>query len=152
MQCPTPLKTIIHKNELISFGVLICAMSSPRLCQGQICFILKINYIFFLLYTDIYLTMCIQKKKKEGKKSFKRACYLAKQFFFLNKFIYLFLAAWGLRCCVWAFSSCGQRGLLFVAVSGLLIAVASLCFGAQALGAQASVVVAQGLSSCGARA
>ena len=47
-------------------------------------------------------------------------------FFFLVYFIYLFLAALGLRCCTWAFSSCGERGLLFVAVHGLLIAVASL--------------------------
>ena len=47
-------------------------------------------------------------------------------FFFFSKFIYLFLAAWGLRCCARAFSSCGERGLLFVAVCGLLIAVASL--------------------------
>ena len=46
-------------------------------------------------------------------------------FFFFN-FIYLFLAALGLRCCAWAFSSCGERGLLFVAVCGLLIAAASL--------------------------
>ena len=41
-------------------------------------------------------------------------------------FIYLFLAVLGLRCCAWAFSSCGERGLLFIAVRGLLIAVASL--------------------------
>ena len=41
-------------------------------------------------------------------------------------FIYLFLAVLGLHCCAWAFSSCGERGLLFVAVRGLLIAVASL--------------------------
>ena len=39
---------------------------------------------------------------------------------------YLFLAALGLRCCAWAFSSCGERGLLFFAVLGLLIEVASL--------------------------
>ena len=44
----------------------------------------------------------------------------------INLFIYLFLAALGLCCCVWAFSSWGERGLLFVAVCGLLIAVASL--------------------------
>ena len=44
--------------------------------------------------------------------------------FFL--FIYLFVAALGLRCCTLASSSCGERGLLFVAVRGLLIAVASL--------------------------
>ena len=41
-------------------------------------------------------------------------------------FIYLFMAALGLCCCAWTFSSCGERGLLFVAVRGLLIAVASL--------------------------
>ena len=48
-------------------------------------------------------------------------------FFFLNLFIYLFiLAVLGLCCCSWAFSSCGEQGLLFVAVHGLLIVVASL--------------------------
>ena len=39
---------------------------------------------------------------------------------------FFFLAVLGLCCCAGAFSSCGERGLLFVAVSGLLIAVASL--------------------------
>ena len=43
-------------------------------------------------------------------------------FFFFS----LFLAVLGLRCCARAFSSCGEPGLLFVAVRGLLIAVASL--------------------------
>ena len=45
---------------------------------------------------------------------------------FKNKFIYLFLAALGLGCCAQAFSSCGEWGLLFVAVHGLLVVVASL--------------------------
>ena len=36
------------------------------------------------------------------------------------------MAALGLRCRMWAFSSCSERGLLFVAVRGLLIEVASL--------------------------
>ena len=49
-----------------------------------------------------------------------------KIFFFNLFFIYLFLAVLGLRCCAQALSSCGERGLLFVAVCGLLIAVASL--------------------------
>ena len=50
----------------------------------------------------------------------------------------------GLRCCTRAFSSCSERGLLFIAVRGLLIVVASLVaeHGLQA----------RGLSSCGARA
>ena len=50
-------------------------------------------------------------------------------FLFFNKFIYfiyLFLAALGLCCCAQAFSSCGEQGLLFVAVCGLLTVVASL--------------------------
>ena len=41
-------------------------------------------------------------------------------------FYLLFLAVLGLRCCTRAFSSCGERGLLWVAVRGLLVAVASL--------------------------
>ena len=41
-------------------------------------------------------------------------------------FIYLFLAVLGLCCCARAFSSCSEQGLRFVAVRGLLIAVASL--------------------------
>ena len=39
---------------------------------------------------------------------------------------FLFLAALGLCCCAWAFSSCGEQWLLFIAVRGLLIVVASL--------------------------
>ena len=46
-------------------------------------------------------------------------------FFLVNLFIYLFMAALGLHCCTRAFSS-GERGLLFVVVCKLLIAVASL--------------------------
>ena len=42
--------------------------------------------------------------------------------FFFN----LFLAALGLCYCMQAFSSCRERGLLFIAVHGLLTAVASL--------------------------
>ena len=46
------------------------------------------------------------------------------QYYFL--ILILFLAALGLHCCAQAFSSCGERGLLFVAVRGLLTVVASL--------------------------
>ena len=41
-------------------------------------------------------------------------------------FLSFFLAVLGLRCCTQAFSSCGEQGLLFVAVHRLLIVVASL--------------------------
>ena len=50
--------------------------------------------------------------------------FILAKFFF--PYIYLFMVALGLRCCAWAFSSCGERGLLFIAVRRLLIAVASL--------------------------
>ena len=58
--------------------------------------------------------------------------------FFLN-FIYLFnlfLAVFGLRFCVRAFSSCGKQGPLFIVVRGPLSIAASL-------------VVEHRLSSCG---
>ena len=78
-------------------------------------------------------------------------CWLSILFIYFNKFIYfwlcwVFIAARGLALVG------GELGLLFIGVHGLLSAVASLCCGAQALGARASVVVAQGLSSCGTRA
>ena len=41
-------------------------------------------------------------------------------------FKFLFLAVLGLHCYTQSISSCSERGLLFVAVRGLLIAVASL--------------------------
>ena len=55
--------------------------------------------------------------------------FLMFSFFLIFSFIYLFiylfcLAALGLHYCTWAFSSCSEQGLLFVAVRGLLIAVA----------------------------
>ena len=85
--------------------------------------------------------------------SFPISAFVAFTFFFDNfiYFIYLFLAVLGLCHCVQAFSSCGKRELLFIAVHGLLIAITSLCR-ARALGARASVVVACGLSSCGSQA
>ena len=41
-------------------------------------------------------------------------------FFIATLFIYLFLAVLGLRFCARAFSSCGKRGPLFIAVRGPL--------------------------------
>ena len=52
-------------------------------------------------------------------------------FFFFN-----FMAVLGLRFCARAFSSCGERGPLFIAVRGPLTIAASRC-GAQAPDAQA---------------
>ena len=72
--------------------------------------------------------------------------YFSFLFFFLNKFIlfiyfwlrWVFVAAHGL------FSGCGERGLLFVVVRKLLLAVASLVGN---MGSRRA-----GFSSCGSRA
>ena len=56
------------------------------------------------------------------------------------------MAALGLRCCTWASSLVARAG------ATLCCSVQASRCGARALGAQASVVVARGLSSCGLRA
>ena len=65
-------------------------------------------------------------------------------FFFFNKFIYLFLAVFGLRFCARAFYSCGKRGPLFITVCGPLTIAASL-------DAEHRLQMRR-LSSCGSRA
>ena len=68
-------------------------------------------------------------------------------FFFWNSFIYfiyLILAVLGLRFCARAFSSCGKRGPLFIAVRGPLTVAASLV-------AEYKLQTRR-LSSCGSRA
>ena len=69
-------------------------------------------------------------------------------FFFFNKFIYfiifLILAVLGLRFCARAFSSCGERGPLFIAVRRPLTVAASLV-------AERRLQMRR-LSNCGSRA
>ena len=66
-------------------------------------------------------------------------------FFFINLFIYLFIfAVLGLRFCARAFSSCGERGPLFIAVRGPLTVAASLVAEHR--------LQTRRLSSCGSRA
>ena len=43
-----------------------------------------------------------------------------------NSFFFFAFAVLGFRCCAHDFSSCGEQGLLFIAVPGLLITVTSL--------------------------
>ena len=46
--------------------------------------------------------------------------------FFKVILTYLFLVALGVQCCAPAFSNCGEAGLLFVEMHGLLIALVFL--------------------------
>ena len=84
--------------------------------------------------------------------------------FLINLFIYLvwflkkifltffFLAALGLCCSAWAFSSCDKWGLLFIVVCWFSHCGGFSCCGAWGLGLWASVVAACMLSSCGTQA
>ena len=68
------------------------------------------------------------------------------------KIIYLFLAALGLHCCAWVFSSCAKHRLLSVCSAQASRCSAFSCCGAQALGRAGSAAVPHGLScsmACG---
>ena len=72
---------------------------------------------------------------------------------FIYLFIYLFYwLRWVFHCCVLAFSSCSERGLLFVAVRGLFIAVASLVVEHRLQAHKLQQLWHTGFSSCGSRA
>ena len=74
------------------------------------------------------------------------------EIFFLNKFIILFLTALGLRCCMQAFLWLWRAGATLHCGAQASRCGGLSCHGAQAVGVQASVAVAHGLSSCGSRA
>ena len=90
--------------------------SQLRTCWRNLCFVLK-------------------KKKK-----------LLLSIFLRELLIDLFLAALGLCCYSWTFSSCGSGGHSLAVVCGLLTAVAPLVSGHRLWGTWASVVVAYRLS------
>ena len=69
---------------------------------------------------------------------------------FLKKFIYLFMAVLGLGCL--GFLQLWRAGATLRCGAGASHCGGFSCCRARALGAQASVVVAHGLSSCGSRA
>ena len=81
---------------------------------------IQLSHIFYIIFVILSIQLC--------------------HYFF--KFIYLFLAALGLHCCARVFSSCCERGLLFIAVRGLLIGWLLLF---QSMGSRRT-----GSSSCGA--
>ena len=98
--------------------------------------------IYWTLAMSWVLWKLVDKRIKLSylEETFKWVAELETEFWsiFFNKFIYLiylFFAALGLRCCMWAFSSC----IVWASHCGGF----STC-GARALGTQASVVVARG--------
>ena len=89
---------------------------------------------YFIIYTIFWIINILR-------------LYFMNQFFFfltLGLFMYLFMAVLGLRFCARAFSGCGKRGPLFIAVRGPLIIAASLVAEHR--------LQTRRLSSCGSRA
>ena len=66
------------------------------------------------------------------------------------KFCLFILVSVGLCCCMWAFSSCGEWGLLSSCGVQTSRCCGFSCCGARALGFAGSVAVLHGLSSPGA--
>ena len=124
---------------------------------GKIVGGMKLVLIFITQLPSIF-RLFASKLPVPGRKNDNGLCLLL-LLLFLKKFIYLCIQFW-LR---WVFLavrgpslSCREQGLLFIAVHGLFIAVASLVaeYGLQARGLQqlwhvGSVVVARGLQSTG---
>ena len=71
-------------------------------------------------------------------------CIFSWILFFKNIYLFYFGAVMGLCCCTWALSRCGKWELLFIAVRGFFIAVASLV-AEHSLRHMGSVVAACGL-------
>ena len=88
--------------------------------------------------------MTSKKKKKKRKRKEIFLSFFFIVFFKNYLFIYLILAVLGLRFFARAFSSCGKRGPLFIAVHGPLTIAASLVAEHR--------LQTRRLSSCGSRA
>ena len=99
-------------------------------------------------FYDTYITFMKRKNKHENYRNISVFFFLKEflyfYFLFIYLFIYLFLAVSGLHICARAFSSCGKRGPLFIAVRGPLTIAASLV--------AEHKLQTRRLSSCGSRA
>ena len=135
---------LTHSNFVFSLFSQLMQLKLSQFCLFFIkdpfyCFLLSIfiistlGFISFLLLTLILI--CSTSSSSLRCKV--RLCIFFYLFIF-NNFIYLFLAALGLHCCVQTFCSGGEWGLLFIAMCRLLIVVASLVaeHGLQACGLQ----------------
>ena len=101
--------------------LLIMAMCGRQNLRSFQCY-----YLYFFIFSKLPTTI------------------MSHSYTFFYKLIYLFLAVLGLRFCARAFSSCGKRGPLFIAVGGPLIIAASLVAEHR--------LQTRRLSSCGSRA
>ena len=114
----TPFNNFTHPHP---FPLVTSNLFSVSMCWFMFC-----SFILLSLYSTYEWNYTVFISLMDRAYTFIYLCFLF--FKHLKKFIYLiylFLAALGFRCCARAFSSCRERRPLFVAVRGLLIAVAS---------------------------
>ena len=120
-------------------------ISDSGLC---VCLPLSVSWSFIVSLSIVPLSLCLSDNQTPTCKESRNKTDLDFFFLIFFKFIiyllFLFLAVLGLRLCARAFSSCGKRGPLFIAVRGPLTIAASLV-------AEHRLQTLR-LSSCGSRA
>ena len=132
--CLHPMPSTQNKTENISTPLCPSAVYPHTPSTGNMIFITVVSHVLKFHINRTYLILV---------------------FFFYNLFIlfiYLVWAVLGLRCCTQAFSSCGERGATLRCGAWAPHCSGFSCCRPWALGMQASVVAARGLSSCGSRA
>ena len=114
--------TLHFKLIIVYLQVILCHFTqSIRTLRYIVCISILVFSSSWPLYYYchvFYLYICY--------KSHNIYFFLFFKFLFIYLFIYLFMAVLGLRFCARAFSSCGKRGPLFIAVHGPLTIAASL--------------------------
>jgi len=112
-----------------------CSALELRGQRSQVCLIASavpetpLDPLFFFFFFLFWLHCAAIAVKTWNPDQYTTKKFLDPLFFFFFFKIYLlisFLALVALRCCMQAFSSCGEQRLLFIAVHGPLTAVASL--------------------------
>ena len=104
-------------------GVLLCNLTFPLSPLPGVQVRTWLCFFPSYLITCVSYILGLRKSFCQFPVSFSENFSIYRFFFLIKK---IFLAVLCLRCCMRAFSSCGEWGLLFIVVLRLLIAVTSL--------------------------
>ena len=139
-------ETVLHSLKGVVLPLLFVGKFTLHFVPSQvlvICLYLKQSHCrfffnFWMIFTLLFLFICISGHVFVTMKM--NQLYLSLSTLFFLKLIYFFIfIALGLHCCRWAFSSCGEQGLLFTEVCGLLTVVASQSTAIGSCGTQAQL-------------